>query len=325
MGKAALHNHADTSFLDGRARPIELAQAALANGHDAIALTDHDEVGGQLAFQEACKSVGVKDIKGTEARWVYSIAESMKGNTKKATAEEKLRGASSHICLLAQDNEGLSNMWALSSIAYDEDYFYSKPNLTPDLMRTYRKGLWASDGCGLTRFASYIEADDEDAARAEWGVLLDIFGDHFYSELHTFQIMDPQTEKEIALNARMRAMNAAKVRFATEMGVPLVIVNDAHYALKEQWEEHRLVWKMNTFKGDQHGDQGQAADWLMASSRGDLLLDGPPRYRRERHRGGAGQLRLDRRAVQRRDHPEPAHAPAARHRRRRRRRLLRLD
>ena len=263
MGKAALHNHSDNSFLDGRARPIELASAALANGHDAIALTDHDEVGGQLAFQEACKSVGVKDIKGTEARWVYNVAESKKANTKKATPEEKLRGASSHICLLAEDNKGLSNMWALSSIAYDEDYFYGKPNLTPELMATYSEGLWASDGCGLTRFADYIDAGDEVAARQEWGVLLGIFGDHFYSELHTFSIIDPQTEKEHALNAKMKAMNAAKVRFATEMSVPLVVVNDAHYALKEQWREHRLVWKMNTFKGDQHGDQGQAADWLM--------------------------------------------------------------
>ena len=35
------------------------------------------------------------------------------------------------------------------------------------------------------------------------------------------------------------------------MGVPLVIVNDAHYARKDQWEEHRLVWNMNTCKGDQ--------------------------------------------------------------------------
>ena len=56
------------------------------------------------------------------------------------------------------------------------------------------------------------------------------------------QIIEPQTDKDRALNARITAMNDAKVRFAQEMGVPLVIVNDAHYARKEQWEEHRLVW-----------------------------------------------------------------------------------
>ena len=27
-------------------------------------------------------------------------------------------------------------MWALSSLAYEKDYFYQKPNLTPTLMRS---------------------------------------------------------------------------------------------------------------------------------------------------------------------------------------------
>ena len=261
MSKAALHNHLDTSYLDGRARPIEMATQALAAGYDAVASTDHDEVGGQLLFQEACKKVGIKDIKGTEARWLIDIEASREAKTKGSDA--------SHICLLAENNQGLSNMWALSSLAYEKEYFYQKPNLTPDLMRQYSSGLWASDGCGLTRFATHVEAGDEDMARQEWGTLLDIFGDHFYSELHTFQIIKPKTDKDLALNARITAMNEAKVRFAAEMGVPLVVVNDAHYAQKEQWEEHRLVWAMNTYKGDQT-EKGQAADWLM--NYGDLMF-----------------------------------------------------
>ena len=264
MSKAALHNHLDTSYLDGRARPIEMATQALAADYDAVASTDHDEVGGQLLFQEACKKVGIKDIKGTEARWLIDIEASREAKTKGSDA--------SHICLLAENDQGLSNMWALSSLAYEKEYFYQKPNLTPDLMRRYSSGLWASDGCGLTRFATHVEAGDEDMARQEWGTLLDIFGDHFYSELHTFQIIEPKTDKDLALNARIKGMNHAKIRFAQEMGVPLVIVNDAHYAQREQWEEHRLVWAMNTYKGDQT-EKGQAADWLMDGNEIDYWMD----------------------------------------------------
>lgn len=252
-----LHNHSEHSFLDGRSRTIEMAQAAKANGDDALAITDHDEVGGHLDFQKSCRKVGIKPIFGSEARWVHSIA---------ASREAKTSGRdSSHIILLAGDQGGLRNLWSLSSLAYEPEHFYMKPQLEPSLLREYAAGLWASDGCGLTRFANFVVDGDEDAARQEWATLLDIFGDKFYSELHTFQIIDPLTDEDHALNAKITAMNQAKVRFAREMGVPLVVVNDAHYSQKHQWEEHRLVYNLSTqaYRKDQVEAKGQAADWLM--------------------------------------------------------------
>jgi DNA polymerase-3 subunit alpha len=236
-----------------------MAQAALANGDQALAICDHDEVGGHLDFQKACRKAGIKPIFATEARWLRNIA---------ASREAKTSGRdSSHIILLAADQAGLRNLWSLSSLAYEPENFYGKPQLEPKLLREYATGLWASDGCGLTRFTDHIEAGDEDAARQEWAVLLDIFGDRFYSELHTFQIIDPQTDDDRKLNARITAMNQAKVRLANEMGVPLIAVNDAHYAFKGQWEEHRLVYNLSTqaYRKDQVEAKGQAADWLMNS------------------------------------------------------------
>lgn len=252
-----LHNHSEHSFLDGRARCLEMATAAKANGDEALAICDHDEVGGHLDFQKACTQVGIKPIFATEARWLHSVD---------ASREAKTAGRdSSHIILLAGNQTGLRNLWALSSLAYEPEYFYGKPQLEPALMRQHADGLWASDGCGLTRFTDHVNNGDEDAARQEWAALLDIFGDRFYSELHTFQIIDPVTDEDKALNARITAMNQAKVRFAKEMGVPLVVVNDAHYALKHQWEEHRLVYNLSTqaYRKDQVEAKGQAADWLM--------------------------------------------------------------
>ena len=253
-----LHQHSEHSFLDGRARCDEIAAAALSHGYDHIAITDHDEVGGHLDHQRACLAAGIKPVFGTEARWLHSIA---------ASREERTSGRdSSHMVLLAENRAGLRNLWALSSLAYEPENFYGKPQLEPRLLREYHAGLWASDGCGLTRFTDYVNADDEDAARREWGVLLNIFGDRFYSELHTFQIIDPQTEEDHNLNRRITVMNQAKMRFAQEMGVPLVAVHDAHYAMRHQWEEHRLVYNLSTqaYRKDQVDSKGQAADWLMS-------------------------------------------------------------
>lgn len=255
-GKVGLHNHADTSCLDGLAFPEEMAARAGEVGDEAIALTDHDDVGGQYLFQKACQAAGIKAILGIEARFLRDIA---------ASREAKTRGLdASHICLLAADNTGLSNMWALSSLAYEPGNFYGKPQLTPALMREYSGGLWASDGCGMTRFCRYVNEDKLDEARQEWGILRDIFGERFYSELHTFQLLEPANDDDRRLNAEIMRMNQVKVQFAKEMGVPLVVVNDAHYAQREQWREHRLTWDMNTkWKGDQTKSKGQAADWIM--------------------------------------------------------------
>ena len=169
--------------MDGRSRPEEIAEQARANGDEAVAVSDHDEVSGHIAFSKACAKEGVKPIFGTEARWLRDIT---------ASRRDKTGGYdNSHIVLLAENQTGLRNMWALSSLAYEPANFYRWPQLHPPLMKEYAEGIFASDGCGLSRFAECAEAGDVDGARQEWAVLLDIFGDRFYSELHTFRFLTP--------------------------------------------------------------------------------------------------------------------------------------
>ncbi|QZE10507.1 DnaE-like DNA polymerase III alpha [Mycobacterium phage ScoobyDoobyDoo] len=255
-----LHTHGDTSFLDGRARHDEIVDRAVELGHVATSITDHDEVNGHINMARLCEKAGIKFIPGAEQRWLMDPDESR----RMATGGYDY----SHICLLAENDEGLKNLWTLSSLAYEPGNFYRYPQLNPTLMKQYSSGLWASDGCGLTRFAQYIEEDKYEEARQEWAVLLDIFGDRFYSELHTFQYFEPEdrplNEKERSVQAKIRKMNQAKVQFAREMGVPLVVVNDSHYAREDQWKQHRLVWKMNVKnKKDQAEGDAHAADWMM--------------------------------------------------------------
>src|SRR5438128_10546355 len=100
-----------------------MAAQAILNGDEAVAITDHDVVGGHLNFQEACRTAGIKPVYGTEARWIRDIAKSR---------EAKTGGHDdSHIVLLAENEIGLRNMWALSSQAHEEKYFYNKPQLDP--------------------------------------------------------------------------------------------------------------------------------------------------------------------------------------------------
>jgi error-prone DNA polymerase len=61
-----LHCHSGFSFLDGASHPDELAGAAAAQGHSALAITDHDGVWGAMEFAQAAKPLGVRPIVGAE-------------------------------------------------------------------------------------------------------------------------------------------------------------------------------------------------------------------------------------------------------------------
>jgi len=258
-----LHQHSEGSFLDGLANVKDIARRAREVGSDAVAITDHNECNQHIAFQNACSAEGLHPVFGIEADWVPSLSyiETIK-------AEKRYPKERSHICLLAANNVGLSNIWAMSSLAYTEKYRHYKPLVTLDLMREYSEGVYASDGCMITELGRAIEKGDESLARQHFASLLDIFGDRFYSELHTWQFYTADTDEKRRLNELMYNINEAKVRFATEMGVPLVIVNDAHHAYPEHWENKELVWKFKV--GSKDGDQeiddyGQKADHLMGT------------------------------------------------------------
>ena len=248
-----LHNHSEGSYLDGYATVADIAARAVELGQSAISITDHGECNQHFAFQKACRKAGIHPILGMEGYWLPSI-------------EDKKTTPNSHITLLAGSQKGLKNLWALSSVAYERKYFYKRPLADADLLRTYAEGIYASDGCMLTDLGRAVIDGQEDRARQYVGTLLDIFRERLFIELHTWQFMEPSNPEQTRLNSEMAAINQTKVRLATEMGIPLVVVNDSHHARPEDWRNKELVWRFNTRQNaDQHGDEGQKADHIMGT------------------------------------------------------------
>jgi len=229
-----------------------------------VALTDHGDCAGHIKFQKACRAEGLHALYGLEGYWHHDI--------EAARATKKYPKDLSHICLIAKDQKGLSNLWALSSVAYSAQYFYHRPLADPALLREYAEGIFASDGCAMTGLGAAVRAGDEEAARQYVATLLDIFGERFYIELHTWQFMDPRSDDKIKFfdqemttaqaNQLMSDLNQCKLRLANEMGIPFVVVNDCHHSWPQDWEKKDLVNKISKHKGDQVAE-GQKADHHM--------------------------------------------------------------
>src|SRR3954463_1687961 len=61
-----LHGHSAFSLGDGASTPEALAERASELGYRALALTDHDDLGGAVRFHKACGSAGIFPIFGAE-------------------------------------------------------------------------------------------------------------------------------------------------------------------------------------------------------------------------------------------------------------------
>ena len=86
-----LHCHSAFSLLDGAALPELLIARAADLGYHALALTDHDELGGAVRFAQAGEELGVQAIIGAEITF-SAAATPRKGFS--AGASRPIRGSS---------------------------------------------------------------------------------------------------------------------------------------------------------------------------------------------------------------------------------------
>ena len=65
---AELHCHSAFSLLDGASTPEALVKRAVELGIQALALTDHDDLGGAVRFSRAARDAGLEAIVGSPPR-----------------------------------------------------------------------------------------------------------------------------------------------------------------------------------------------------------------------------------------------------------------
>ncbi len=226
-----LHVHTEYSMLDGAARVDELLKEVAAQEMPAIAITDHGNLFGAFDFYKKAKQNGVKPIIGIEA---YVAPESRfdKRRVKWADGGDddvSSGGAYTHMTLLAEDNEGLANLFKLSSLASLEGYYY-KPRMDRELLSKYAKGIIGTSGCVGGEIQTKLRIGAYQDARTAASELRDIFGkDNFFME-----IMDHGIEIENRVKADL-------IKLAKELNIPLLATNDLHYTKFEDASAHAAL------------------------------------------------------------------------------------
>jgi error-prone DNA polymerase len=273
---AELHCHTHFSFLDGASPPDELVERAVELGLSGLAITDHGGLYGVVRFAAAAREVGLRPVIGVEIELLDAAAPDpagvvvpprrVRGHSPagggspreglparprperarlpghRDSRREDLRGVGEaqrgpHLVLLARNAAGYRSLCRLVSRA-NLSGAKSMPRFSHALLAEHTEGLVALSGCREGEIARRLRVGDRAGARAVAERYAGLFPDlsagspataGFFVELQHHLLPDDDW------------LVAETALLAEDLGLPVVVTNDVHYAFPEGRELHDVL------------------------------------------------------------------------------------
>jgi DNA polymerase III subunit alpha len=220
-----LHAHSEYSLLDGACKIEAMAARAAELDQPALGLTDHGVMNGAIDLYKACRKHGIKPIVGLEA---YLVDD-------RNSAKEQARYERNHLTLLAENDRGFANLVQLTSAGFLEGFSRGKANVDMELLARHAEGVIVLTGCLQSRFCRRLVEERLDDARTHLDDLIQAFG----PEQVYFEVQKNGIEEQDRANEGI-------VRFARELGRPLVATADVHYLRREDFDNHAALLCVQT-------------------------------------------------------------------------------
>jgi DNA polymerase III alpha subunit len=277
MPYAELHAHTNFSFLDGASSPDDLVERAVTSGLAGLAVTDRNGLYGAVRFMGAAEEAGLHGVVGTEIELLDPAIADTDGTVipprrrrrraKATTAESPLaiegrparprptraklpghrdpvkedyrgigeRARGPHLVLLARTPVGwrsLSRIISRANLAGTK----AVPRFRHGLLEADHEGVVALSGCRDGEIARRLRVGDRAGARAAAERYARIFGrgegpstSGFFIELSHHLLPDDDW------------LVAESAALAEELGLPVVVTNDVHYATADDREFHDVL------------------------------------------------------------------------------------
>lgn len=176
MSFVHLHTHSEYSLLEAACRIKALAKKAEEYKMPAVALTDNGNMFGAIEFYFACKDKGVKPILGLDAYMAPGSRHEKKADRDQVQAGPK------RLVLLAQNFNGYRNLCQVSSIGYQEG-FYWKPRIDYEVLQKCSSDLICLTGGFRGEVVDTFLKEGPEAALERIKKLKEIFQDRLYLEM----------------------------------------------------------------------------------------------------------------------------------------------
>ena len=235
MGFTHLHVHTEYSLLDGSNKIKEYVARVKELGMDSAAITDHGVMYGCIDFYRAAKEAGINPILGCE---VY-VAPGSRFDKEMQHGEDRYY----HLVLLAENNQGYSNLMKIVSAGFVEGYYY-KPRVDLEVLEKYHEGIIALSACLAGEIPRFLTRGLYEEGKRAALRYQEIFGkNNFFLELQNHGIREQEM------------VNQQLVRMSSETGIELVCTNDVHYTYAEDASSHDILLCIQTGKKVQDEDR----------------------------------------------------------------------
>ena len=238
---AHLHVHTEYSMLDGAARIKELLAEVKQQGMTHVAMTDHGNMYGAAEFHRQAKDAGITPVIGIEAYLAPEVRTNSNrilwGQPHQKKDDVAASGAYLHKTIWARNNEGLHNLFRLSSRSYAEGWMIKWPRMDREIIAEHAAGLMASTGCPSGELQTRLRLDQFDEALEAAAKWQDIFG----KENYFLELMDHGLDIE-------RRVRDGLTEIARKLRIPPVVTNDSHYTREADSQAQDMLLCIQTGK-----------------------------------------------------------------------------
>ncbi len=228
MAFTHLHVHTEYSLLDGSNKIKEYVARVKELGMDSAAITDHGVMHGVIDFYKEAKAAGINPIIGCE---VY-VAPNSRFDKELTGGEDRYY----HLVLLAENNQGYSNLMKIVSKGFTEGYYY-KPRVDMEVLNRYHEGIIALSAC----LAGEVQRDISRGMLAEAKEAALKYEACFGKGNYFLELQDHGIPEQ-------KTVNAALLHMSQELSIPLVATNDVHYTNAEDAQSHDVLLCIQTGK-----------------------------------------------------------------------------
>jgi DNA polymerase III subunit alpha len=238
---AHLHVHTEYSMLDGAARLKELFKEVARHQMTHVAMTDHGNMYGAAEFHRQAKDAGITPVIGIEA---YVAPESRRnpnrilwGQPHQKRDDVSASGSYLHKTIWARNNEGLHNLFKLTSRSYAEGWLTKWARMDKEILAEHAGGLMASTGCPSGELQTRLRLGQTDEALKSAAEYQDIFG----KENYFLELMDHGLDIETRVREGL-------IEIGRKLGIPPVVTNDSHYSKETDAQAQELLLCIQTGK-----------------------------------------------------------------------------
>jgi len=282
MCYSCLHVHSHFSLLDGLSTPFQIAERCKEIGCPAVAITDHGNISHIIDFQKACKKYNIKQIVGCEI-YMSQFDQTIKTNENKHH---------NHLTILAKNKDGIKDLMSLISYSNLAQNFYRKPRISLDNLSLFAKNhnLLCLSGCIIGQLSESLfedvgkacligeQTENMDEVRKllkpNWKNIAEeivnkyikIFGrENYFIEL-----------QEEGMPAQKVAVECLR-EISKALNIPSVATLDAHYAKREQVEDHRILLysQLHTTADEQQAKKQRGEDSMSFFFRDTFYIFSP--------------------------------------------------